>query len=56
MSTNKSLTAFTDTIKQIVENPTFANRLSKQARQSAEGYDWGNVRILWNKLLREIPQ
>ena len=50
------VTAFTDTIKQIVENPTLANRLSKQARQSAEGYDWGNVRILWNKLLREIPQ
>ncbi len=51
-----NVSAFTTAIKQVVETPTFANQLSKNARQSAEGYDWANVRILWNNLLQNIPK
>ena len=46
--------AMTAAIKKLLSNPELAERVSKTARQTAEGYDWSNVMPEWDDLFTEV--
>lgn len=45
-------TAFTEAIEKLLTEPAFTQRLSLQARNTAEQFDEGRVLQLWNNLLQ----
>lgn len=46
--------AMADQIERVVQNPDLANKLSMNARQKAEEFDWANVKPQWDALLKEF--
>jgi glycosyltransferase involved in cell wall biosynthesis len=43
-----------EAVKELVENPKLANRLSRLGREAAETSDWSQVRSKWEALLSDV--
>jgi glycosyltransferase involved in cell wall biosynthesis len=41
-------------VRRILTEPGLAERLSRNARSKAEGFDWSNILPQWEKLLAEV--
>lgn len=40
-------------VTNLIKNSSSAIEISKRARKKAESFDWENIRLLWNKLLKD---
>ncbi len=47
----KDVLQFTKRVISLIENPTLVHKLSKNGRHKAEGFDWNQIKILWNDVL-----
>lgn len=47
----KDVDMFTEKIMSLLETPILVNELSKNGRLKAEGFDWNQIKTLWNDVL-----
>jgi glycosyltransferase involved in cell wall biosynthesis len=45
--------AFTKAIKNLLESPVLVQRLSTNGRKLAAGFDWEQVRPVWNAIIQK---